>query len=301
MSKVDKEGDLGPAIEKAFREDNQVLIEEMVSGREFTVGVFKTKGSVVVLPITEVRAHQEKSFFDFEAKYQGKSTETTPADLDEAWAEKIRAEAKKIYQVFNCRGVVRIDFIYHAIEVSSAFDVYLTQSNEESVAVSASEVKYRDKIRVEVKGGVLIIRYDNQGKWNTGNKKLKAYISFKDINKLEVSGACDVYIVETWKADNVKIELSGASNLKGKIDGQKLMVDLSGASDMTLSGTMGQLNIEASGASGFKGYDMVVDYCDAKASGASDIKITVKASGPLQVATPTQSVTMAGADMAITD
>jgi len=114
MSKVDKEGDLGPAIEKAFREDNQVLIEEMVSGREFTVGVFKTKGSIVVLPITEVRAHQEKSFFDFEAKYQGKSTETTPADLDEASAEKIRAEAKKIYQVFNCRGVVRIDFIYHA-------------------------------------------------------------------------------------------------------------------------------------------------------------------------------------------
>jgi D-alanine--D-alanine ligase len=114
MSKVDKEGDLGPAIEKAFKEDNQVLIEEMVKGREFTVGVFKTKGNIVVLPITEVRAHQEKSFFDFEAKYQGKSTETTPAEIDEASADKIRDEARKIYRVFNCRGVVRIDFIYHA-------------------------------------------------------------------------------------------------------------------------------------------------------------------------------------------
>ena len=175
----------------------------------------------------------------------------------------------------DANAEVRLAKDFHAIEVSSAFDVYLTQSNEESVAVSASEVKYRDKIKVEVRGGVLVIRYDNQGKWNTGNKKLKAYISFKDINKLEVSGACDVYIVDNWKADNVKIDLSGASNLKGKIDGQKLMVDLSGASDMTLSGTMGQLDIEASGASGFKGYDMVVDYCDAKASGASDIKITV--------------------------
>ena len=175
----------------------------------------------------------------------------------------------------DANAEVRLAKDFHAIEVSSAFDVYLTQSNEESVAVSASEVKYRDKIKVEVRGGVLVIRYDNQGKWNTGNKKLKAYISFKDINKLEVSGACDVYIVDNWKADNLKIDLSGASNLKGKIDGQKLMVDLSGASDMTLSGTMGQLNIEASGASGFKGYDMVVDYCDAKASGASDIKITV--------------------------
>ena len=164
---------------------------------------------------------------------------------------------------------------FQAIEISSAFDVYLTQSSEESVAVSASEIKYRDRIKVEVRGGVLIIRYDNSGKWNTGNKKLKAYISFKEINKLKVSGACDVYIVDNWKADNLKIDLSGASNLKGNIEGQKLMVDLSGASDMTLSGSMGQLDIEASGASGFRGYDMVVDYCDAKASGASDIKITV--------------------------
>ncbi|HET9433672.1 MAG TPA: head GIN domain-containing protein, partial [Chitinophagaceae bacterium] len=144
-----------------------------------------------------------------------------------------------------------------------------------SVAVSASEIKYRDRIQVEVRSGVLIIRYDNNGKWNTGNKKLKAYISFKEINRLKVSGACDVYIIDDWKADNLKIDLSGASNLTGKIDGQKLMVDLSGASDMTLSGSMGQLDIEASGASGFRGYDMVVDYCDARASGASDIKITV--------------------------
>jgi len=164
---------------------------------------------------------------------------------------------------------------FHAIQLSNAFDVYLTQGNEESVAVSASETRYRDDIKVEVKGGVLIIRYNNNGKWNTNNKKLKAYISFKHIDKLDVSGACDVYIVENWNADNLKIDLSGASNLKGNIKAEKLMVDLSGASDMTLTGLVGQLNIEASGASDFKGYDLAVDYCNAKASGASDIKITV--------------------------
>jgi hypothetical protein len=164
---------------------------------------------------------------------------------------------------------------FHAIELSSAFDVYLTQGSEESVAVSASEAKYQENIKVEVKGGVLIVRYDNKGKWNTGNKKLKAYISFKQLDRLNVSGACDVYVVENWKADNLKIDLSGASNLKGKLDAAKLMVDQSGASDMTLSGTVGQLNIEASGASDFKGFDLAVDYCNAKASGASDIKITV--------------------------
>jgi hypothetical protein len=164
---------------------------------------------------------------------------------------------------------------FQVIKLSSAFDVYLTQSNEESVAVSASEPKFNENIKVEVKGGVLIIRYDNKGKWNTGNKKLKAYISFRQLDKLNVSGACDVYVVGNWKADNLKIDLSGASNLKGKLDAAKLMIDQSGASDMTLSGTVGQLNIEASGASDFKGFDLAVDYCNAKASGASDIKITV--------------------------
>lgn len=164
---------------------------------------------------------------------------------------------------------------FQAIEISNAFDVYLTQGNEESVAVSASEAKYRENIKVEVKGGVLIVRYDNKGKWQTGNKKLKAYISFKQINSLDVSGACDVYIVGDWKTENLKMDLSGASNLKGQINARKLMVDLNGASDLTLTGIADQLNIEASGASEFKGFDLAVEYCNAKASGASDIKITV--------------------------
>ena len=112
MSKVDREQELQAAIDKAFAEDNQVLVEEMVQGREFTVGVFKSKGEITVLPLTEVRAHADKAFFDFEAKYQGRSDETTPAVVSEDIAEKIREAARKIYEVFNLRGVVRIDFIY---------------------------------------------------------------------------------------------------------------------------------------------------------------------------------------------
>ena len=109
MSKVNKAGDLEAAIEKAFKEDNQVLIEEMIKGREFTVGVFKSKGNIIVLPITEVIS--KKDFFDYEAKYQGASTEITPAVVEEVFADKIRDAVKKIYAIFNCRGVVRIDFI----------------------------------------------------------------------------------------------------------------------------------------------------------------------------------------------
>jgi len=113
MSKVDSPDGLAAAVEKAFREDNQVLVEQMIDGREFTVGVFRTKGSITVLPITEVKAHTDKAFFDFEAKYQGKSTETTPAEVEERVAGKIREAARKIYAIFNCRGVIRIDFIYN--------------------------------------------------------------------------------------------------------------------------------------------------------------------------------------------
>jgi D-alanine-D-alanine ligase len=114
MSKVNKPSDeLGAALEKAFKEDNEVLVEEYISGREFTVGVFKSQGNIIVLPLTEVRADVGQAFFDFEAKYQGKSSETTPAVVDEVVADKIRSAAKKVYEVFNCRGVVRIDFIYN--------------------------------------------------------------------------------------------------------------------------------------------------------------------------------------------
>ncbi len=111
MSKVDTAEELAPALEKAFKEDEQILVEEFIEGREFTIGVYKTKGQITTLPMTEVST--KNKFFDFEAKYEGKSEETTPADIPEEKAEKIRAAAKKIYKVFNCKGVVRIDFIYN--------------------------------------------------------------------------------------------------------------------------------------------------------------------------------------------
>lgn len=111
MSKVTRDADLPQALEKAFKEDSQVLVEEFISGREFTIGVFRNTSGIHTLPMTEVISHKE--FFDFEAKYEGKSQEITPAQLPDDWAAQINATAKKAYQVFNCNGVVRIDFIYH--------------------------------------------------------------------------------------------------------------------------------------------------------------------------------------------
>jgi D-alanine-D-alanine ligase len=123
MSKVPDATGLPAAIEKAFTEDDQVLIEEFVEGREFTIGVARLHGDIVTLPMTEVIS--ENYFFDFEAKYQGKSKEITPAELEEEKAQKIRMAAKKIYSIFNCSGVVRIDFIYN----EAANEPYMLEVN----------------------------------------------------------------------------------------------------------------------------------------------------------------------------
>jgi D-alanine-D-alanine ligase len=115
MSKVTDAADLHGALEKAFKEDDQVLVEEFIKGREFTIGVLKSRDQIVTLPITEVIS--KKDFFDYEAKYvAGMSEEVTPADVEEEIAEKIRAAAKRVYQLLDCRGIVRIDFIYNDSE-----------------------------------------------------------------------------------------------------------------------------------------------------------------------------------------
>ncbi|MCO6497019.1 MAG: D-alanine--D-alanine ligase [Chitinophagaceae bacterium] len=112
MSKVSDRADLDAAIGKAFKEDNQVLVEEFIPGREFTVGVYKAKGTIIPLPVTEIISKNE--FFDFEAKYKGASDEITPAEIDLSLKTLIQNEAVKIYKLFNCSGVVRVDFIYNA-------------------------------------------------------------------------------------------------------------------------------------------------------------------------------------------
>ncbi|WP_158799865.1 D-alanine--D-alanine ligase [Pedobacter sp. L105] len=110
MTKVKNQYDLQTAIDKAFKEDSQILIEEFIEGREFTIGVVKLDGKIVVLPATEVETAKE--FFDFEAKYTpGVATETTPAPIRAETRKRVEEIATAIYMKLNCRGVVRIDFI----------------------------------------------------------------------------------------------------------------------------------------------------------------------------------------------
>ena len=112
MSKVTRPEEVPQALIKAFKEDEQVLVEEFITGREFTIGVFRSNNEIITLPFTEIKT--KKEFFDFEAKYTpGFTDEITPAQVEEPIAEKVRNTAKKVYQLFNCSGVIRIDFIYN--------------------------------------------------------------------------------------------------------------------------------------------------------------------------------------------
>ncbi|MGD1893852.1 MAG: D-alanine--D-alanine ligase [Cyclobacteriaceae bacterium] len=108
-SKVDQASNLGEAIRKAFEHDREVLIEEYISGRELTCGVYLEDGMARALPITEIVT--ENAFFDFQAKYEGASEEITPARVDEETTERCQRLTARIYTVLGCRGLARIDYI----------------------------------------------------------------------------------------------------------------------------------------------------------------------------------------------
>lgn len=182
--------------------------------------------------------------------------------------------AQKVIKDANA-SVRKVDG-YHAISVSGGIDLYLSQG-EESVAVSASETKYRDRIMTEVKDGVLQIWYEHKTGFRieTGNHRLKAYVSFKNLDKLKASGGSDIYVDGAIKVSELNLGISGGSDFKGRVEAGEMKVEATGGSDVHISGIVEKLSIDASGGSDFKGYELAVDLCNLEASGGSDIYITV--------------------------
>ncbi len=110
VTKVKKVEEMMPAIEVAFKEGNEVLIEAFLEGREVACGVVKTRSKSIVMPVTEIISKNE--FFDYEAKYTaGKSDEITPAQLPEKLTDEIQNLSSLIYDLLGCNGIVRVDFI----------------------------------------------------------------------------------------------------------------------------------------------------------------------------------------------
>ncbi|MCL2597594.1 MAG: D-alanine--D-alanine ligase [Paludibacter sp.] len=109
VSKVKSENDLQLAINKAFAEGDKIMIEKFIDGKEFTCGMYRTKDKTVVFPVSEVVPKND--FFDFDAKYNGAVEEITPARISEKLAKEIQKLTEKIYQILDCKGIIRVDYI----------------------------------------------------------------------------------------------------------------------------------------------------------------------------------------------
>ena len=110
VTKVKKEEELAAAVDKALKESPEVLIEQFIEGKEFTCGVVKIGDKKIILPVTEVIPKNE--FFDYEAKYTpGMTEEITPARISETLTKKVQSLSSEIYDLCNCKGIVRVDYI----------------------------------------------------------------------------------------------------------------------------------------------------------------------------------------------
>jgi Putative auto-transporter adhesin, head GIN domain len=166
---------------------------------------------------------------------------------------------------------------FTAIAVSSGIDLYLTQGNEESIAVSANDQKYMERFKTEVVNGTLKIYYDNKGvTWKSHEKRnLKAYVSCKTLNKLSASAGSDVTVNGTINTGKFDLDVSSGADFEGALRATDITAEVSSGASVKISGKADKLKVEASSGADMKGYDLAVDYCDAKASSGASVHVTI--------------------------
>ena len=135
VSKVTASEQWEQAIKEAFKHDNQVLIEAFIDGIEVTCGLIEKEGELIALPLTEITT--ENDFFDYEAKYEGKSQEITPARVSDEIKEQVQSISKKIYNTLHLKGLVRMDYI---VEKDQA---YLIEIN--TIPACPKKASFRNK------------------------------------------------------------------------------------------------------------------------------------------------------------
>lgn len=187
----------------------------------------------------------------------------------------LRSTAQNL--VYDANAEVRTVAAFNGIDAASGITVYISQGKEQAIAVSADDEKNVSKIKTEVKDGVLKIYIDAAmwNNWNWGNKKIKAYVTVTELNKLSLSGGSVGKIVDELTTNSIDVECHGGSILNGKMTASKFSLDLTGGSIATISGSYADATVEASGGSIIKDFDAVMDVCKADVSGGSIVSLTV--------------------------
>ena len=208
------------------------------------------------------------------------------------------AQAQKTSLIHDDHVQIRTVGNYTALKVSSAIDLFLTQSSSNQVAVSAKDDETRNRIVTEVIGGILIIKMaDQEGWWSWkrwSDTKAKAYVSIKELTALTASGATNIHLINKiqtpkiviklsgasdlkgdWEVGTMSVNLTGASEMKGNLVAKSLTLDASGASNVELAGEVEDISVEVSGASDAKLFNLNVKAAIVKASGASSANVNV--------------------------
>ncbi len=167
---------------------------------------------------------------------------------------------------------------FSKINVSSGVELHLTQGNETALAVSVSDAKYEERFKTEVVDGVLKIYYDNKGvTWsNDKNRKLKAYLSVKNLDGIRVSAGAKLIVTNTFNANDLALSVSSGAVFNGVLKAKSISAELSSGAELNASGTADKLAVSASSGASFKGFGLVTQYCTASANSGAAIRIEVQ-------------------------
>jgi hypothetical protein len=182
---------------------------------------------------------------------------------------------KKIVNDANAQ--IRTVTAFHAIRVSTGIHLYLTQGNEEKVAVSADNTEHRDKIRTEVVNGVLSIYYNNGHHWFSDDldKSLKAYVSCKTLDALNASSGAHVEVDGSIHSNTLDLDFSSGAWFKGSVNVSGLTIDEGSGAHSVISGSANDIKASASSGSHLDAFDLVTNQCDADASSGGHIDVNV--------------------------
>ena len=174
---------------------------------------------------------------------------------------------------------------FSSIKINGNLEVWISQDAGESLAVSADNIRDRDAITTEVREGVLHVT----GGRGRGQRRGRVYISFKELEKLELSGVVSLNVIGSIRQEALVLSVSGVSEFTGMVSLRQLVVNLSGVSEIKASGDATEATINCSGTSEFKSIDLKVDRATVVASGTSEVELgvsselTVTASGSSDV------------------
>lgn len=166
---------------------------------------------------------------------------------------------------------------FHGIRISQGIQLIMKQGSTDAVAVSAATKEDRDNIKTEVDNGVLKIYYDTKWykNWNSNGRKLKAYVSFKQIDMLHGSSGSSTTIDGSMSGNTMKIELSSGAGFNGGVEVNSLTIESGSGAVAHVSGKVQTVSIGASSGAVIHGYELVSDKCDADASSGGVIQVSV--------------------------